>query len=80
MDPCIHSVREAGRASLPPFYRQRNIVVSVLQKQKLYEPVVIPVGRLFRPNERQVAQLVKKDYLGKATVGGRTAPPKSPMA
>ncbi|XP_004275261.1 neutrophil cytosol factor 2 isoform X1 [Orcinus orca] len=37
-------------------------------KQKLYEPVVIPVGRLFQPNERQVAQLVKKDYLGKATV------------
>ncbi|XP_008566164.1 PREDICTED: neutrophil cytosol factor 2 isoform X2 [Galeopterus variegatus] len=38
------------------------------EKQKLYEPVVIPVGRLFRPNERQVAQLTKKDYLGKATV------------
>ncbi|XP_065736702.1 neutrophil cytosol factor 2 isoform X3 [Phocoena phocoena] len=38
------------------------------EKQKLYEPVVIPVGRLFQPNERQVAQLVKKDYLGKATV------------
>ncbi|KAB0405158.1 hypothetical protein E2I00_009202 [Balaenoptera physalus] len=37
-------------------------------KQKLYEPVVIPVGRLFQPNEKQVAQLVKKDYLGKATV------------
>ncbi|KAI4536692.1 hypothetical protein MG293_012895 [Ovis ammon polii] len=37
-------------------------------KQKLYEPVVIPAGRLFRPNEKQVAQLVKKDYLGKATV------------
>ncbi|XP_045153924.1 neutrophil cytosol factor 2 [Echinops telfairi] len=36
-------------------------------KQKLYEPVVIPAGRLFRPNERQVAQLEKKDYLGKAT-------------
>lgn len=29
---------------------------------------MIPVGRLFRPNERQVAQLAKKDYLGKATV------------
>ncbi|XP_064132606.1 neutrophil cytosol factor 2 isoform X4 [Loxodonta africana] len=38
------------------------------EKQKLYEPVVIPVGKLFRPNERQVAQLAKKDYLGKATV------------
>ncbi|XP_068930505.1 neutrophil cytosol factor 2 [Petaurus breviceps papuanus] len=37
-------------------------------KQKLYEPVVIPVGKLFRPNEKQVAQLDKKDYLGKATV------------
>ena len=45
-------------------------MLSVPQKQKLYEPVVIPMGRLFRPNERQVAQLVKKDYLGKATVGG----------
>lgn len=36
--------------------------------------MVIPVGRLFRPNERQVAQLVKKDYLGKATVGGSQLP------
>ncbi|NXE49428.1 NCF2 factor, partial [Casuarius casuarius] len=40
----------------------------VLQKQKLYELVAIPMGKLFRPNERQVAQLEKKDYLGKATV------------
>jgi hypothetical protein len=35
---------------------------------------MIPVGRLFRPNERQVAQLVKKDYLGKATVGAAHLP------
>lgn len=41
---------------------------------------MIPVGRLFRPNERQVAQLVKKDYLGKATVGGLAQLPQSPMA
>ncbi|NXG30651.1 NCF2 factor, partial [Dromaius novaehollandiae] len=39
-----------------------------LQKQKLYELVAIPMGKLFRPNEKQVAQLEKKDYLGKATV------------
>lgn len=32
------------------------------------------MGRLFRPNERQVAQLVKKDYLGKATVGAPSLP------
>ncbi|NXX76932.1 NCF2 factor, partial [Urocolius indicus] len=37
-------------------------------KQKLCELVAIPAGKLFRPNEKQVAQLEKKDYLGKATV------------
>ncbi|NXI41333.1 NCF2 factor, partial [Galbula dea] len=37
-------------------------------KQKVWELVTIPTGKLFRPNEKQVAQLEKKDYLGKATV------------
>ncbi|NWV66605.1 NCF2 factor, partial [Malurus elegans] len=41
---------------------------SVLQKQKLCELAAIPAGKLFRPNEKQVAQLEKKDYLGKAMV------------
>ncbi|NXX57594.1 NCF2 factor, partial [Scopus umbretta] len=41
---------------------------SVLQKQKLCELVAVPMGKLFRPNEKQVAQLEKKDYLGKAMV------------
>ncbi|NXP08246.1 NCF2 factor, partial [Thinocorus orbignyianus] len=41
---------------------------SVLQKQKLCDLVAIPTGKLFRPNEKQVAQLEKKDYLGKAMV------------
>ncbi|NXD92769.1 NCF2 factor, partial [Chaetorhynchus papuensis] len=41
---------------------------SMLQKQKLFELVAIPAGKLFRPNEKQVAQLEKKDYLGKAMV------------
>lgn len=40
----------------------------MLQKQKLCELVAIPAGKLFRPNEKQVAQLEKKDYLGKAMV------------
>ncbi|XP_035188739.1 neutrophil cytosol factor 2 isoform X2 [Oxyura jamaicensis] len=38
------------------------------EKQKLYELVAVPPGKLFRPNEKQVAQLEKKDYLGKAMV------------
>ncbi|NXR64610.1 NCF2 factor, partial [Rhadina sibilatrix] len=41
---------------------------SVLQKQKCCELVAIPAGKLFRPNEKQVAQLEKRDYLGKAMV------------
>ncbi|XP_070253778.1 neutrophil cytosol factor 2 isoform X1 [Myotis yumanensis] len=51
-----------------PRHSKIDKAMECVWKQKLYEPVVIPVGRLFRPNERQVAQLVKKDYLGKATV------------
>lgn len=51
-----------------PRHSKIDKALECVWKQKLYEPVVIPVGRLFRPNERQVAQLVKKDYLGKATV------------
>lgn len=34
------------------------------------------MGRLFRPNERQVAQLAKKDYLGKATVSDSLSFPR----
>ncbi|EFB13412.1 hypothetical protein PANDA_013148, partial [Ailuropoda melanoleuca] len=51
-----------------PRHTKIDKAMECVWKQKLYEPVVIPVGRLFRPNERQVAQLAKKDYLGKATV------------
>ncbi|XP_023562633.1 neutrophil cytosol factor 2 isoform X2 [Octodon degus] len=51
-----------------PRHSKIDKAVESVWKQKLYEPVVIPVGRLFRPNDRQVAQLAKKDYLGKATV------------
>ncbi|XP_046275508.1 neutrophil cytosol factor 2 isoform X2 [Marmota monax] len=51
-----------------PRHSKIDKAMESIWKQKLYEPVVIPEGRLFRPNERQVAQLAKKDYLGKATV------------
>ncbi|XP_004579034.2 neutrophil cytosol factor 2 isoform X2 [Ochotona princeps] len=51
-----------------PRHSKVDKAMECVWKQKLYEPVLIPMGRLFRPNERQVAQLAKKDYLGKATV------------
>ncbi|XP_026709614.1 neutrophil cytosol factor 2 isoform X2 [Athene cunicularia] len=50
---------------------QHNKIDRAMQailKQKLCELVAIPAGKLFRPNEKQVAQLEKKDYLGKAMV------------
>lgn len=46
----------------------KSTVTPLLQKQQLCELVAIPAGKLFRPNEKQVAQLEKKDYLGKAMV------------
>ncbi|KAM9280650.1 neutrophil cytosol factor 2 [Cariama cristata] len=42
--------------------------MEAILKQKLCELVAVPAGKLFRPNEKQVAQLEKKDYLGKAMV------------
>lgn len=69
---CTMSRQHMSRKALPLLSDSDGPSLSVFQKQKLFEPVVIPVGRLFRPNEKQVAQLAKKDYLGKATVGGVT--------
>ncbi|XP_030349869.1 neutrophil cytosol factor 2 isoform X4 [Strigops habroptila] len=42
--------------------------MEAILKQKICELVAMPAGKLFRPNEKQVAQLEKKDYLGKAMV------------
>lgn len=38
------------------------------QKQKLFKPVEFPTNVLFKPNKHYVAELEKKDYLGKAKV------------
>uniref|UniRef100_A0A8C3T9A8 Neutrophil cytosolic factor 2 n=1 Tax=Chelydra serpentina TaxID=8475 RepID=A0A8C3T9A8_CHESE len=57
------------QAVLSPRIPEKQCDFCVLQKHRLFEPVAIPPGKLFRPNEKQVAQLEKKDYLGKATVG-----------
>lgn len=57
------------QAVLSPHIPEKHCDFCVLQKHRLFEPVAIPPGKLFRPNEKQVAQLEKKDYLGKATVG-----------
>ncbi|KFV80062.1 Neutrophil cytosol factor 2, partial [Struthio camelus australis] len=51
-----------------PQHNKIDKAMEAILKQKLYNLVAIPTGKLFRPNEKQVAQLEKKDYLGKATV------------
>uniref|UniRef100_A0A8C6ZTE8 Neutrophil cytosolic factor 2 n=1 Tax=Nothoprocta perdicaria TaxID=30464 RepID=A0A8C6ZTE8_NOTPE len=51
-----------------PQHNKIDKAMEAILKQKLYEMVTVPMGKLFRPNEKQVAQLEKKDYLGKATV------------
>ncbi|KAJ7426127.1 Neutrophil cytosol factor 2 [Willisornis vidua] len=51
-----------------PQHNKIDRAMEAILKQKLCELVAVPVGKLFRPNEKQVAQLEKKDYLGKALV------------
>ncbi|NWX30814.1 NCF2 factor, partial [Notiomystis cincta] len=51
-----------------PQHNKIDRAMEAILKQKLCELVAIPAGKLFRPNEKQVAQLEKKDYLGKAMV------------
>ncbi|XP_067391280.1 neutrophil cytosol factor 2 [Emydura macquarii macquarii] len=51
-----------------PRHNKIDRAMEAILKHKLFEPVAIPPGKLFKPNEKHVAQLEKKDYLGKATV------------
>ncbi|KAJ7332334.1 hypothetical protein JRQ81_014514 [Phrynocephalus forsythii] len=51
-----------------PRHNKIDKAMESILKQRCFDPIVIPEGKLFRPNEKQVAQLEKKDYLGKATV------------
>ncbi|NXF95094.1 NCF2 factor, partial [Eubucco bourcierii] len=51
-----------------PQHNKIDRAMEAILKQKTCELVAIPAGKLFRPNEKQVAQLEKKDYLGKAMV------------
>ncbi|XP_061569404.1 neutrophil cytosol factor 2 [Cololabis saira] len=43
-------------------------------KQKLFKPVEFPSKMLFKPNKNYVAELEKKDYLGKAKVVASVVP------
>ncbi|XP_076577520.1 neutrophil cytosol factor 2 [Chaetodon auriga] len=54
-----------------------NIIDRALQstlKQKLFKPVEFPSKMLFKPNKHYVAELEKKDYLGKAKVVASVVP------
>ncbi|XP_075278794.1 neutrophil cytosol factor 2-like isoform X4 [Opisthocomus hoazin] len=51
-----------------PQHNKIDRAMEAILKQKLCDLVAVPAGKLFRPNEKQVAQLEKKDYLGKAMV------------
>ncbi|XP_056220802.1 neutrophil cytosol factor 2 [Seriola aureovittata] len=54
-----------------------NIIDRALQstlKQKLFKPVEFPSKELFKPNKHYVAELEKKDYLGKAKVVASVVP------
>ncbi|CAI5776266.1 neutrophil cytosol factor 2 [Podarcis lilfordi] len=62
-----HLARAMKLKSEPRHNKIDRAMESIL-KQRFFQPFVIPEGKLFRPNEKQVAQLEKKDYLGKSMV------------
>ncbi|KAH0618295.1 hypothetical protein JD844_017355 [Phrynosoma platyrhinos] len=62
-----HLIKAVNLKTGPRHSKIDKAMESIL-KQRFFDPIVIPEGKLFRPNEKQVAQLEKKDYLGKATV------------
>ncbi|KAM6980651.1 neutrophil cytosol factor 2 [Aplochiton taeniatus] len=43
-------------------------------KQRLFKPVEVPANVLFQPNKHYIAELEKKDYLGKAKVVSSIVP------
>ncbi|KAG7275805.1 hypothetical protein CRUP_038285 [Coryphaenoides rupestris] len=48
-----------------------NLIDRALQstlKQNLFKPATVPAAAMFRPNKNHVAELEKKDYLGKSKV------------
>lgn len=47
---------------------ERAPLLSFPQRQKLFKIVEFPTKMLFKPNKNYVAELEKKDYLGKAKV------------
>ncbi|XP_008112920.2 neutrophil cytosol factor 2 [Anolis carolinensis] len=59
---------KAEKLKTGPRHSKIDKAMASILKQRFFEPIVIPEGKLFRPNEKHVAQLEKKDYLGKATV------------
>lgn len=51
-----------------PRHSKIDKALESILKQKVYTLLEMPMARIFRPNEKQVAQLQKKDYLGKSEV------------
>lgn len=47
---------------------ERAPLLAFPQRQKLFKIVEFPTKTLFKPNKNYVAELEKKDYLGKAKV------------
>nr|XP_020650770.1 neutrophil cytosol factor 2 [Pogona vitticeps] len=62
------NLTRAMKLKTGPRHNKIDKAMESILKQRCLDPIMIPEGKLFRPNEKQVAQLEKKDYLGKATV------------
>ncbi|MEQ2177668.1 hypothetical protein GOODEAATRI_005946 [Goodea atripinnis] len=68
------SIRKDEHLAVAFFQRGVTFYKKERQKQKLFKLVEFPSKTLFKPNKHYVAELEKKDYLGKAKVVASVVP------
>uniref|UniRef100_H3A0P6 Neutrophil cytosolic factor 2 n=1 Tax=Latimeria chalumnae TaxID=7897 RepID=H3A0P6_LATCH len=59
---------KAQQLKMEPRHSNVDHALEAVKKEKVFKAVELPPGNIFRPKQQHVAQLEKKDYLGKAKV------------
>nr|XP_006005525.1 PREDICTED: neutrophil cytosol factor 2 isoform X2 [Latimeria chalumnae] len=59
---------KAQQLKMEPRHSNVDHALEAVKKEKVFKAVELPPGNIFRPKQQHVAQLEKKDYLGKAKI------------
>uniref|UniRef100_A0A3B3WDU6 NADPH oxidase activator 1 n=1 Tax=Poecilia mexicana TaxID=48701 RepID=A0A3B3WDU6_9TELE len=62
MDKLVSATQDRGQG------RGGNIEVALKSRREVLDPLLVPVGSVFRPRKQEIEQLHQRDFLGKAKV------------